>query len=340
MADFDALVVARALTGGMGVHAFDADLREQRAACFAGAMAGDQLTELIDLAALEDLLASGALPLTSVDLYQDGHLIRLADMQKKSGKTGLALVAERFHDGATIRLRDIDRVDRRLGEFAAAVRSTFSAGSQINVYLTPPAKAGFPPHFDITDVFIVQCLGRKQWHVYTDYTSRVDLPLAETNWEPDRFRPVGSPDAMTLSAGDVLYLPRGVMHEAFCTDRASMHLTISITPLTFVDLLARELQRAAAADVRFRRRVPWSFEGDAPDVSARMADTARECLQRLAAQIDVAATVAEERRTMQADGPASRERVGLSDAIGHLFDPMSRAESPVSAGRADSPGTA
>jgi hypothetical protein len=24
-----------------------------------------------------------------------------------------------------------------------------------NIYLTPPGKPGFPPHFDITDVFVV-----------------------------------------------------------------------------------------------------------------------------------------------------------------------------------------
>ena len=320
MANVDAGALAQALTGGMGIQAFDAEVRERRAARFAGAIPARQLRGLIDLDGLEELLVSEAVPLTSVDLYQDGHLIRLADVQKKSGSTGVTIVAERFREGATVRLRDVDAADRRLGAFAAAVRRTFAAGSQINVYLTPPAKAGFPPHFDITDVFVVQCLGQKRWRVYGDYTSRIELPPAETNWEPDRFRPAGTPETMTLEPGDVLYLPRGVMHEASCTDRASMHLTISITPLTFVDLLARELQRVAAADVRFRRRVPWSFDGDASASLADVVESARACLRELAGQLDVAAVVAGERKSIAAHGAGTRERFDLDGAIGSLFE--------------------
>jgi hypothetical protein len=52
------------------------------------------------------------------------------------------------------------------------------------------------------------------------------------DWDPERFKPLSVPDPITLSAGDVLYMPRGVMHQAFCIERESMHLTISLMPLT------------------------------------------------------------------------------------------------------------
>ena len=321
MAAFNPGLVARSLTGSFDIRTFNEEIRERRAQRFAAAIAAEQLAQLFDLARLEGLFAAEAIPLSHVDLYEDGHLKRLADMQKKSGKTGLAVIAESFRAGATIRLREVDSFDLRLSEFISDVRRHFAAQSQVNVYLTPPATAGFPPHFDITDVFIVQTLGAKEWRVFDGYTNRVDLPLIDTNWEPDRFTPSTSAATMCLSAGDVLYLPRGVMHQAHCTDRASMHLTISLTPLTFVDVISRELQRVAATDIEFRRRVPWAMDDGDSVSDERIAGIARDCVAKLAKELDVPGVIATERRSRQAGGgnpePASFD---LRAALGSLFE--------------------
>ena len=266
MVAFDARSLSRNLIGNMDIRRFDTDIRERRFARFAGVMGADALDRLCSLSTIESLLAREAIPLPQIDIFDHGHLRRLADMQRKSGRTGLAVVADAFRAGATIRVRDLDRFDPRLTDFADEIRRYFAAHSQINVYLTPPGTSGFPPHFDITDVFIVQCLGTKQWQVFGDYTNRIELPPPETNWEPDRFVPSGPADDVTLDTGDVLYLPRGVMHRAFCTDRESMHLTISLTPLTVADLLAQAVRTMAAVDVDLRRRVAWSVDGSADDL--------------------------------------------------------------------------
>jgi len=318
MADFDARVMTRRLTGGMDVRAFNGDVRERRAARFEAAIDAEQVGQLFDLARLESLFVSEAIPLAYVDIFDDGHLKRLADMQKKSGKTGVAVLAERFREGSTIRVRDVDKFDMRLDQFVSEVRRHFAAQSQINVYLTPPAKTGFPPHFDITDGFIVQCLGRKEWRGFGAYSSRIDLPLMDTNWDPDRFRTSSTPDSMTLFAGDVLYLPRGVMHQALCTDRASMHLTISINPLTFADLISRELQRVAACNIQFRKRVPWSAEDDG--AGDQIAELAQKCLFELSKQLDVSALLRSERRSLRQDGTETGSSIDLTSALMNLFE--------------------
>ncbi len=297
MTVFDARTAARSLAG-MSLPAFNSDVREQRAAHFEQVFDPDLIGELFDIARLESLFTSEALPLAYVDVFDDSQLTRLVDMQHKSGKTGLAIVAERFRGGSTIRVRDIDKADARLGLFVAEIRRVFAAGSQINLYLTPPRKPGFAPHFDITDVFIVQCLGAKQWRLYDDYANRVDLPLMNTNWDPRRFTPSSRPDPITLSAGDVLYMPRGVMHEAFCTDRESMHLTISLTPLTVADLITRELQRVGADNIRFRQRVAWDIGDDSAGATERITALVRECLSELSAELEVAAVLDSERRLL------------------------------------------
>jgi ribosomal protein L16 Arg81 hydroxylase len=182
----------------------------------------------------------------------------------------------------------------RLGELTRGIERHFVGRCSGNIYLTPPGKVGFPPHFDLTDVFVVQCSGKKHWRIYDHYTNMSELPLAEGNWEPERFKPTSAPRDFELGRGDVLYLPRGVMHEAFCTDRESMHLTISLASLTFADLLRRAISSAAATDVDLRRRVPW-FAADDDGETERLGQQAKDRLLRLATDSDLSGLLRQER---------------------------------------------
>jgi len=162
MAAFDAAMLTRSLIGGMELQTFDRDVREKRVAKFAGAIGEKEREQLYNLSKLEALLKIEAIPMAYVDLFDGGHLRRLADVQNKSGKTSLAVITESLRKGATIRVRDADKFDAQLNQFVREIQRHFAAPSQINVYLTPPGEMGFAPHFDTTDVFIVQCLGRKE----------------------------------------------------------------------------------------------------------------------------------------------------------------------------------
>ncbi len=330
MKAFDAQAAARALTGGMSIQAFNAEVREKRAARFESALQPEMLGDVFDFARLESLLASEAIPLAYVDVFDGGQLTRLVDMQRKSGKTGLAVVAARFSGGSTIRVRDIDKFNVRLGALVTEIQRYFAAHSQINLYLTPPGKTGFAPHFDITDVFILQCLGAKQWRLFEDYSNRIDLPLMDTNWDPDRFKPSFVPDPITLSAGDVLYLPRGVMHEAFCTKRESMHLTISLMSLTVSDLIVRELQRVGADHIQFRQRVPWSAEEDGANANEHITSLVRSCLSELSKSLDIGTLLRTERQalgTRTGPGEGANE---LTDALAALHQRLEMEPQKVS----------
>ena len=281
----DVGMLTRQLIGGMDLELFNRDVREKHVAKFESAIPRERLEPLFSLAKLEALLKMEAIPVLYVDLFDGGNLRRLVDVQSKTGKSNLAVIAENLRQGSTLRVRDIHKFDAELNRFAQEIRNQFAAQSQMNVYLTPASKAGFAPHFDTTDVFVLQCLGEKEWRIYSEYTNKVELPPMDTPWDPDRFRPIAPAKNFTLRAGDVLYVPRGEMHEAFCTERESMHLTISIAPLTFADLLARALKSAADSDVRFRRRVPWSVKAENGD--AQISDEANQLAAELARRIDM-----------------------------------------------------
>jgi ribosomal protein L16 Arg81 hydroxylase len=162
-----------------------------------------------------------------------------------------------------MRVRDIERSDAGLAGLHDAVRRQFCAEAQINLYLTPPQRQGFPPHFDTTDVFVVQIAGAKAWRLFHDYSHHIKLPTLDTVWDSERYTPQGEAELVTLVQGDVLYIPRGGMHAATSLAQASMHLTISLAPMTFADLLTREIARIAHLEEGLRKRVSGDVNAQA-----------------------------------------------------------------------------
>src|SRR6185295_12103641 len=101
-----------------------------------------------------------------------------------------------------------------------------------------PGAQGFSAHYDTHDVFILQAAGSKHWRLYG---SSVQLPLASTPYPypgPD----AGKPSAdFVLRAGDVLYIPRGHVHDALTSDSISLHVTLGINVYTWADLFMEAL---------------------------------------------------------------------------------------------------
>ena len=309
-------MLAGRLAGGMSIEEFDRDVRERRSVRFAAAFDAASLHDLFTPCRLESIFIRHVVPGRSVDVITDGFPRKLADIQRNAGRADLGTIAAQLRSGSTICLCDAQMFDDGLSGLVANIQRLFAAEAQINVYLAPPEKAGFAAHFDTTDVFIVQCTGQKEWQVFDDYVDKTELPLLDTPWEPERYRPLSRPRDMTLQRGDVLYMPRGTMHRAFCTGRELMHLTISITPLTFADLLRQEIRRIAASDTGLRLRVPWSFD-DGGDRLEALAEEVSTRLVDLAQQLDVLAALRSERRRLQ-PGPCEAGAGALLSVIGDL----------------------
>ncbi|MEP7209253.1 MAG: cupin domain-containing protein, partial [Alphaproteobacteria bacterium] len=243
---------------------------------FEAALTAEEASGLFDITRLQEIISGPGKPATQTDIYRIQNIFVLSDVMRGSGRTAADLAEESLKIGCTLRFRDADQFDRRLAEFAREVAGNYAAEAQVNVYFTPPRQEGFPPHFDNSDSFIVQVAGAKDWLIHPDYTDRQTLPGPDVDWDPGRFRPVGSAEAHVMRVGDVLYIPRGVMHSARCRDEESMHLTVTLTSLTMLSLLERELRRLAAGDEALRRRAAWSVAGGADE-----GEAIRRELQRL-----------------------------------------------------------
>ena len=133
-----------------------------------------------------------------------------------------------------------------------------------NVYLTPPGTQGFAPHWDDVEVFLLQLEGRKHWRLYGTRTPDEKLPrYSSPNFSQ---ADVGRPTLdCVLEPGDLLYMPRGTIHQGNCMpDSHSLHITISTYQLnSWTDLLEKllpaALSAAAEEDVEFRRGLPTDY---------------------------------------------------------------------------------
>lgn len=153
-------------------------------------------------------------------------------------------------DGYSIRIVHPQQWHQASFELCSCLQEYFGFPVGCSAYLTPAGSQGFPPHYDDVEVFVLQLEGSKRWRLY-DRPDAESAPAADTTTEftqEDLSDPI---DELTLHPGDLLYLPRGVVHQALAQESGhSLHLTFSTYQRhTWRDLLADEslmLSRRAA----------------------------------------------------------------------------------------------
>jgi mannose-6-phosphate isomerase-like protein (cupin superfamily) len=122
-----------------------------------------------------------------------------------------------------------------------------------HLHLTPPQGVAKTPHYHTHDNWIVQVRGAKRWRLYG---CREEFPLEVQRGEVSRDRLPPLRRTVHLEAGQALYVPRGHYHEAQAVDAPSLHVTLDLTPVSWVDLLCRGARRETALRQALPRRSP------------------------------------------------------------------------------------
>lgn len=161
-------------------------------------------------------------------------------------------VLAEFEAGATIVLQGLHYNWRPLAEFCRGLEAALGHPVQANAYYTPRGSQGLPVHHDTHDVFVLQVAGHKRWLVYDPV---FELPLRDQRYKAELGAPGDPVQDLTLAAGDVLYLPRGWMHEALTSDADSLHITVGVNVYSWIDAM-RAAVDSCADDIEFRRSVP------------------------------------------------------------------------------------
>lgn len=236
---------------------------------------------------------------------------------------------QKFRDDAcSIRLlRPQEHMDS-LWALCSMLESFFGSVVGANAYLTPSNSQGFAPHFDDIDAFVCQVSGRKRWRVYAPRGDGCDaLPRrSSVDFTQDEMESVKLVYDTILEPGDMLYLPRGAIHQAECPNGdplgecgrngsgkrsdPSLHVTLSACQRsTWTDFLlatvASAVESASHEALRLRRTLPLRFTdyagvGSADVNKARRAafdESVKKCLRSVADSypIDAAADLVAER---------------------------------------------
>jgi len=157
----------------------------------------------------------------------------------------------------------LDAQDRlsNLGLMCRLLAREFGYQVHSKVFLTPAGCKAFKPHYDRYDAFILQVLGSKSWRV-EKYRRKFPRPEEYDRGETEmsRYR-----EAFRLDQGDFLYIPRGYVHAAESDDAVSMHITLTVEPPTWEDLLHAVVKRGADREERFKHALPVGFLSEPPD---------------------------------------------------------------------------
>jgi ribosomal protein L16 Arg81 hydroxylase len=235
--------------------------------------------DLLSIAEVERRVADGGLRWPAFRVVKEGVKIVLADYAEDipwspkpfTGTARVERIADEFERGATIVLQALQLQHPPLADFCRDLESELGHPVQANAYYTPASAQGFAVHHDTHDVFCLQVEGEKRWLVYPPV---LELPLKHQKYVPELGEPGDPVLDVTMRAGDMLYLPRGWLHQAMTSDSASLHLTVGVNVFTWRDAVGEALDDAAREEVELRRGVPpdgRSPEGLLDALAARLA---------------------------------------------------------------------
>ena len=206
---------------------------------------------------MEQHVCSGGLRYPGFRLVKAGERLRVGDYTIDvpwrptpfTGTADVERVLAEWERGATIVLQGLHLTRPSVGAFCRSIEETLGHPAQANAYYTPRAAQGLPVHHDTHDVFVLQVAGKKRWLVYEP---ALELPLKDQRYSEELGGPGAAVEDRVLRPGDMLYLPRGWLHEALTSDTDSLHLTIGVNVVTWLDAFKAALDELRE-DVRFRR---------------------------------------------------------------------------------------
>ncbi|KEG08929.1 lysine-specific demethylase NO66 [Trypanosoma grayi] len=143
----------------------------------------------------------------------------------------------------------------------SVMEEIFGCYCGLNSYWTAAGSQGFAPHYDDVDVFLLQLEGEKEWRLY-DPPEAVDV-LSRHSSEDYVPQQLPQPtQTLCLVPGDVLYMPRGTVHQGRTFDHThSLHVTFSANQMnTWADLIkcavTHAAEKLAANHVAWRTSLP------------------------------------------------------------------------------------
>jgi len=160
----------------------------------------------------------------------------------------------KFLKNRTLIVRKAYKYFPKLQEVLTDLTNYFDSVVSINFYLSSEESSGFPIHHDGHHVFAVQLFGNKSWELWKPMVSS---PMFRYEWgqQKPKDRPI---DIITMK-DSTLYIPLGWLHKANTPENLSLHATIGINPLRWIDVIENCLDTIGSKQSLLRSPIPASF---------------------------------------------------------------------------------
>lgn len=219
----------------------------------------DKFSHLLTWADLNHLLKYQRLDSPRIRLSKDGknlpatEFIRYTPARRGGDIPKLipSRLIKEIKQGATLIIDAIDEIHGPVSRLAEVLELSFYDSFQANVYIGWGEINGFDLHWDDHDVFIAQVYGKKDWKIYPPTRLHPLYRDIDTNQEP----PTTPIWEETLTAGDLLYIPRGWWHIANPINEPTIHITFGLNRRNGIDFLSWISKKLLDFEI-FRRDLP------------------------------------------------------------------------------------
>ncbi|KUJ59162.1 hypothetical protein AR687_24550 [Flavobacteriaceae bacterium CRH] len=139
----------------------------------------------------------------------------------------------KFKKGASVHLRNLEQLldaSHPLVTFFYNIQTAVGhPGESISCFLSPSRSQALRPHHDQNEIVTIQIVGVKEWRLYNMVYD--DRPRTYTEKE------LGRPSMIIqLKPGDILYVPKGIVHSVSTNDSTSLSLAFVYEPIRFKDI--------------------------------------------------------------------------------------------------------
>lgn len=193
------------------------------------------------------------------------ELLRKTIPDTRRGSPDLHSLYKWMTEGYTLVLNELDQRWAPISMLARSLEERLNHRVGVNAYFTPPRSQGFLPHSDDHDVFILQLEGMKTWRIYAPL---IELPTGDIPQESIQRSLRAPATTCVLDVGDMLYIPRGWIHQCATSKQASLHLTVGVHVYRWLDFAQQALILAAEKNVAFRKAIPANLLNERRDARA------------------------------------------------------------------------
>ena len=216
-----------------------------------------------------------------IEFFADEREGRSSEIWSKSIRRGGALTLDTIlnlkANRTSIYVKRLELMRQSMREIAQRLAHTGYFTPTISAMYSPASALSTKIHIDPCDVIAIQLHGSKRWMV--DSRPAVEnVHLGQSKVVPDDGE-FAEPREYETKPGEALFIPRGYFHNARAENEESLHLVLSLFPLTWFDVATQHLQQLCDTNPGIRAAICGTntdseFEFDAESAGAILAGLA------------------------------------------------------------------